>query len=282
MAFSVSPMVHKITLKPGETYQGKIFVANPLASTTDFHYKATLHPYSMTNNNVDFQTETSWSEIVDWITLENETGVLKPNDMEEITFTITVPENPPAGGQYAMIAVAQDISKEAGSSDSSVKNVYEMASLIYAEIEGETTHACEISENSIPGFVALGTPKTTIKLTNTGNVHETADTLLTVKNVITGENTNYTEKYEGGIQTLVMPSSERTVERDLEGLPQLGIFEVVQEVKCLDVNSYNSTIMVICPVWFIGLVVLLFVSIITTIIWRVHVHRKKSNKTIDF
>lgn len=275
MAFSVSPMVHKITLKPGETYEGKIFVANPLASTTDFYYKATLHPYSMNNNNSDFQTVTSWSEILDWITLENETGVLKPNDMKEITFTIRVPENPPAGGQYAMIAVGQDTSKDANVSGSSVKNIYEMASLIYAEIEGETTHACEISENSIPGFVAFGTPETTVKLINTGNVHETAKTTLKSKNIFTGDTTDYTEKYEKAIETLVMPSSERVAKRDLEGLPQLGIFEVVQEVECFDSHSYNSTIMVVCPIWFIALLILLLVSIISTIIWRVHIHRKK-------
>ena len=277
MAFSVSPMTHKITLKPGEIYRGKILVANPLTATNDFYYKASLHPYSVNNdtNKLDFQTMTGWSEMVNWITLENETGVLKPNDTSEILFTITVPDNPLAGGQYAMIAVAQDTEKTGEAVDSSVKSIYEMASLIYAEVEGETTHACEILENSVPNFVFEGVPQTVVKLANRGNVHESGKTFLTIKNLATGEIVNYTKNYEDGVETLVMPDSERTVVRDLEGLSKLGIFEVVQEVKCLDDYSHNSTIMVICPIWLIGLICLLLLVVIGAIVWRIRLRHKK-------
>ena len=282
-SFSVSPMTHKIFLKPGEIYHGRILVANPLASTEDFYYKATLHPYSVNDNNgLDFETQTDWSKIINWITLENETGMLKPNDMKEINFTITVPENPPSGGQYAMIAVTQDTEK-AFSSGSGVSNVYEMASLIYAEIEGETVHDCTVLENSAIGFVSSGVPTVTMRLSNRGNIHETAYSKLSSKNVITGETIDYTREYDDGLQTLVMPTSERTVERELENLPQLGIFEITQEVKCLDDVSTVSTLMVICPIWFMVLSAVLLASIIGTIFGVVFYRRRQKHiKTIDF
>lgn len=282
-SFSVSPMIHKISLKPGDVYRGRILVANPLVSTEDFYYKASLHPYSINDSNgLDFENQTDWSKIANWITLENESGVLKPNDIKEINFTITVPENPPSGGQYAMIAVTQDTEK-AISSGSGVSNVYEMASLIYAEIEGETTHNCTILENSATGFVSTGAPSVTMRLSNQGNIHETAYSKLSSKNVFTGETVDYTKEYGEGLETLVMPTSERTVTRELEGLPQLGIFEVTQEVRCLDDVSTVSTIMIICPIWFMALCELLLLTLIGTILGIVF-HKRKQNhiKTIDF
>ena len=45
--FIVSPMLEKISLRPGETYKGQIIVANPKDATEDFYYKLDISPYSV-------------------------------------------------------------------------------------------------------------------------------------------------------------------------------------------------------------------------------------------
>jgi hypothetical protein len=281
--FVVSPMIHKINLKAGETYTGEIVVANPKASSNDFYFKAVLSPYTVNKEDYspDFVTVSDWSKIVDWITIENPEGVLKPNDTQKVRFSIKVPENAPAGGQYAKIGI---VSNEPVNTTTSgvVQNVIEMASLIYADIEGETIHDGKILDTSISGFVALGKPMSNITVSNNGNVHETLTSTLSVKNVITGETILPTENIDGVYENLIMPETTRTVTRDLEVVPALGIFEVKQEVTYLGEHSEISTIMVVCPLWFMILVAATFISIISMIFYGRHLKRKKKEKHLHF
>lgn len=276
-SFTVSPMSQQIVLKAGETYHGSVKVLNPADATEDFYYKVDLSPYSLTNSDVaDFQTMSDWSRIVEWTTLDNTHGVLKPNESKYINFTIKVPENAPAGGQYAMIGVSSD--PQAKGEDSSVSNVVEMACLIYATIEGETVHEGKILENKTPGFIATGAPTTIITLENKGNVHEVATTKIKVKNVLTGEVLKFSEDDNDTYETLVMPESTRTVERELTGLPQLGIFEVTSDVSFLDSSLNNQTTIVICPIWFIVLVVATIASVVGMIFYSLHLRRKRNRR----
>lgn len=276
--FIVSPMSQNINLKAGDVYTGYITVANPAEATEDIHYKATLSPYSKSGEDYrsDFQTMSDWSRIVEWTKLENDKGVLKPNETTKVKFTIQVPENAPAGGQYLSIGVTMDASATSNS-DSTIQNVYEMASLVLAEIEGETTHEGKIVTNSISGFVATGSPKTTVTLSNEGNVHEVATAKITVKNVFGGQEVLDTQDDKNVYDITVMPESTRTVERDLEGLPQLGIFEVKQSISYLGQESNTTTVMVICPFWFMALVAATILSIIGMIAYKVHLKKKTKN-----
>ena len=280
-SFTVSPMIQKISLKAGETYNGYITVSNPVSATEDFSFKVSLAPYSVSNDNykVDFEHMSDWSRIVEWTELDTTKGTLKPNDKARISFTINVPEDAPAGGQYLMLAVSSD-DTISGTSSASIKNIYEMGSLVFAEIEGETKREGLVQENYVPGFVATGVPSTQITLKNDGNVHETAKTKIQIKNLLTGENYNLTNDGENTYETIVMPGTTRTVTRELENLPQVGIFEVTQSVSYLDSDSGTVVTMVICPIWFMALVLGVIISIIGMVCYGIHLKRKKAKKTI--
>ena len=282
-AFTVSPISQKIHLKPGETYRGSIKVANPAAATENFYYRTELYPYFITGDDyeTDFETVSDWSRIVDWTTIENPTGVLKPNDVEKIYFTIDVPLDAPGGGQYMMLGVSSDAPFEAEEGSFSVQNIYEMASVVYVDIEGEVRHSGRIVENEIPGIVTVGKPYVLTKLNNTGNVHETAKVAITVKNNITGETIVPKEGENNEFESIVMPESTRTLKREITGLPPLGVFEVTENVSYMDIETSNSTVVVLCPVWFIILVLFTIAAIIELLFYRRHKKRKKLEKTID-
>lgn len=282
-AFTVSPMSQSISLKPGETYDGSIMVANPAAATEDFYYVVEVHPYSILGDSyeTDFQTMSDWSRIVEWITLDDAEGVLKPNETKKVHFTINVPKNAPGGGQYAMLGVRSNTPID-DASKSAVQSVYEMASLLHAEVAGDVKHEGKIIENQIPGFVAEGKPSVTTKLSNTGNVHETAEISITVKNNFTGEMIYPRNNEDNTFESIVMPESTKTVSRELGSLPVLGIVEVSETVHYMGDELGTTGIMIICPVWFILLVLATILSIVGMVCYGVHLKHKKSQKVVDF
>lgn len=272
--FLLFPMSQKIELKAGEVYHGSITVAVPKDAKNEFPFKLAIYPYSVSGNDydVDLMTMNDRSQIVNWIKLEETSGVVQPNEMHEVKFAITVPEAAPAGGQYATIGVS--LNPENGGGDT-IQNIYEMSALILATVDGETVHSGEIVGNSVPGFVATGAPTASITLTNTGNVHETVTSSLKVKNLFSGEELALTDDNKNTYESVIMPETTREITRSLNNLPALGVFEVSQDVSYLGQESHFATVMVICPIWFIVLVICLFVSIVGTIIFGVHLRKKK-------
>ena len=282
-AFTVSPMSQKIHLKPGETYKGKIMVSNPVAATEDFYYKTILYPYSVSGEEytVDFDTQSDWSRIVEWTTLENDKGVLKPNDKQFVNFTIEVPQNAPGGGQYMMLGVSSDAPFE-NTESFAVQNIYEMGSVVYAEVEGDITHGGRILENNIPGFVTADVPQVSVRVTNAGNVHETAKVTISVKNILTGEMIFPEERVGNTFESTIMPQSTRILKRDLANMPAIGILEVTQNVSFMDENMDITSVMIICPIWFFFLVAGVIGALIGAICYGTHRKRKKMQKVVDF
>ncbi|MDO4526927.1 MAG: hypothetical protein Q4B87_02435 [Candidatus Saccharibacteria bacterium] len=275
-SFTVSPMKQKISLKAGETYEGSIMVANPAAATSDFAFKTTISPYSVgpDGETMDFETKSDRTQIVNWTELDVTSGVLRPNEMKKITFVIRVPETAPAGGQYMSIGVMSD--PNFYNQSGGVQETIEMCSLVLADVEGETTHTGEILENRVPSFVPSGTPETILVLNNKGNVHETAVTRIKIKNVITGEMVPVAGENNGEFETTVFPDAVRTVARKLDNLSPLGIYEVKQDIEYIGQTSSASSILLICPIWFIMLTISTVAAIIGVVIAKVVLKKKKA------
>ena len=279
--FTLMPMNQRFALTPGETYEGTIRVVNPADSKENFNYKAEVTPYGVlgADYTADLATITNQSAIVDWVKIENPTGSVEPNGYEDIKFTIKVPENAAGGGQYATIAVSSNNESQA-SEGVAVNNVFEMASIIYATVDGEINHEGEIAENNIPGFV-LSTPVTVSALiTNRGNVHEDATVIITAENFFTGEVILPTEDNEGEYSELIMPGTERLATREIDNLPALGVVHVQQSVYYMGKVDVKESNVIICPLWFMLLVFATIAAIVTVIVRIVLKHKKKKQKDV--
>lgn len=278
--FIVSPMLEKISLKAGETYTGSILIANPKDATEDFYYKISTSPYSVIGENyiADFETMSDWSRILEWTTLEDTEGTLKPNETRRIFYTIEVPKNAPAGGQYLKIGVTSNAA--ASGSGGAVQDVFEIASLVFAEIDGETTRGGRILEGKIPDFVTSSNPAVTAKFTNTGNVHETATTALYVKNLLGGGEIYPQNGENPEMESIIMPLSTRVVSRQIPNLPVVGIFEVKETISYRGDTMDVTSVMVVCPAWFILLILATIASILGMVFYGRHLKRKKFKKQL--
>lgn len=281
--FTLTPMNQDIELVPGQTYTGYITISNPADATSDFHYQVSVDPFSVIGEDytIDLATQHNRSMITEWITVPEPTGTLKPNESQQVEFTIEVPENAPAGGQYAALAVS---SNPAAAEDGSlaVQNVLEIASVIYAKVAGETVHEGQILENKIPGFVANPPAKLTAVLQNTGNVHDYAYYTITVSDFFTGQVILPTAEADGHYAEAIMPDSTFLSQREISNLPAVGVVKVTQTIRF---NGEVSTVegnIIICPVWFMLLILLTFAALVTTIVLMVKKHRrhKASRKSL--
>ncbi len=275
--FTIMPMSQQVSLTPGETYTGTLTIVNPVDATEDFHYKIEISPYGVVGEDyqADLRSVTGRNEITKWIEIEEPTGTVKPNESKKVTFKINTPKNAAAGGQYAALTVSSD-SNTASSNGVSVNNVFEMASLIYGTVGGDITRGGEILENNVPGFIAVPPLETSVKLENTGNIHEVATVVLKVTNFFTGDVIFPTGEETGEFSEIVMPETTYLATRNVSNLPALGVVKVSQTVYYRGQDaSVTEREVIICPIWFMLLVIACIAAIVAFIVSRVRKHRKK-------
>lgn len=276
-SFLIAPMNQHFDLQPGEVFKSSIKVANPAGSTSNFKYVVSVAPYGVIGEDyeADFVTNSAWNQIANWITIENDKGELAPNEVEYINFTITVPENAPAGAQSATIVVTRD-ADESQNTGMLMENVFEMASIVYANIAGEVRHDGSIISNDVPFFSDSPAVAVGVMFDNNGNVFEEATIEISAKNVISGETILPTDINNGVYTETIVPETRRYVRRNVSDLPFLGIVQIEQKVYYNGDTSVVSQNVIICPIWFMALVGLTIALFAAAIVKMVKMHKKKN------
>ena len=257
----VSPSTNKLVLLPGETYEGYITVTGANQNTENVDYVVSVTPYGLNageNGKTDytspnFENRTNYNSIVDWITIKNNTGTVSPNTTNKVYYTIEVPEDVAAGGQYATLMVSQDSSKSKDGEGVRIQNVFQIASIIYAESSGETRDTGEIIENNVPAFLFDGSKfEATSYLKNTGNIHTEAEYTLQVWPLFSGEEICTNE--EESTKSLVFPDTEKYHSESCS-LPPFGIFNVKHTVKIFDQVLTVERMVIVCPIWLLFIII---------------------------
>lgn len=279
--FTVTPTNQQITLDPGQVYEGYITVINASGATGDLHYEAVVTPYSVLglNYSVDLANESARTSISKWITIEEPTGTIKPNEAKDLKFTITVPENAPIGGQYATIAISsnEDLPQQEGFN---IQSVLEIASVIYANVNGEIIHSGEVQDVNIPGF-AFATPISVgATIINNGNTHEIAHTTLTVNDYFSGRLILPSDQESGRYDDFVMPETTYYSSHDLPELAPLGVYKISQTISYGETDLHTEKVLVVCPLWLIVLAIITLAAIITAIVLLIRKHRRRKRLVV--
>ncbi len=256
---TVSPMYQKKVLAPGYTEVGTFTVSNPAQSAGPVSFSVEIRPFSYDSEKGEvFAEKENYSEIVDWITLETTEGTLEPNEHREISFTIDVPEDTTAGGQYAAIIV-----KSLNSQVGPINESFELAHLIYAEVSGEAIRKGNVDSAEVPGFLLSGDIYGGATITNEGNVHSYATQVLKVLPLFGNE--EYFTNEEDPQSNLIMPDATRYTSVKWDGTPSMGIFRVKYAIEFEGVTSEVEKVVIVCPLWLLITIVvaiaLLFVRI---------------------
>ena len=262
----VSPTKQKISLAPGSAYVGTFKVHN--AGAAPFNYSVSATPYSVTNDSYspDYTGLTNYTQIADWITFEKPTGYLLPGEIAEVAYTVNVPKDAPAGGQYAAL-MAQ--TEDGNAEDATVAVIHRVGMILYAAVPGETRESGEIIKNTVNTFY-FNPPLTVSSLVkNTGNVEQTAKYTVKIYPLFSNEAVfSNEEKPDKEKQLDVIPETSRFNSITWEGAPQIGIFSVEQTIEFAGQVSTNKKLVLICHLWLLFVIFALLFFIIFWLVSR--------------
>ena len=281
VGFSMSPMDQKIVLEPGDSYTSSLKIHNPGTHTTDVEYEISVEPFYVNEDYTTiFENVSNRGMMTDWITINSPTtGILKPNDTAEIVFTINVPSDAPAGGQYATVLASSHSKGQSGEGiNPMIDEVRRIGHLVYAEIAGDTVRQGEIMDANVPSFLLSGNIKGTSAVKNMGNVHGTATYRLQVFPLFSDEEV-YTNVEKPETHT-ILPDRTYYNETEWEKTPSLGVFNVVYSVEFEGVTTEVSKMVIICPVWLLFLILFVVIAIIFWIVMRAR-SRGKNKRAQD-
>lgn len=266
----ISPATLDLDLKPGEKYTTTFKVQN--TGQKDFDFEVSASPYSVTNENydMDFLTETQYTDIADWVSFSMTEGELKPGDSKEITATINVPKDVPAGGQYGIILAR--IMDDRSDSGTGVAITKQVGIVLYSNVEGKTRVEGKIEENKVPSFMFNPPITATSVIENTGNTHIEAEYVLQVFPFFGGEEIFTNE--ENPVKRKILPETRRYNEMSWDGAPKLGLFKVKQTIKAFGETSVTEKVVFICPIWFLFIIVLILFCVVFWIVSRIRGRNK--------
>lgn len=284
----VSPMLQELLLTPGEQYQGTILISNGDKALSDLEYSIGVGSYGWNHSDddkddyggIDVDTKTQYNMIMDWIELEKDSGIVQPNTQEKVLFTINVPENAPAGAQYASFLVTnktKDDEENNSDGDSvQIKSETRLASAIIANIAGTTTEKGAILENSFPSFLLNGHLEASSMVRNDGNMFTKPEYILQVWPLGSDEEICTNEEKPG--TELVLPETQRFHMESCE-LPSLGIFRAKQTVRIFGEESILEKTIIVCPIWLLFVIFFVIAGLIIWIVMRVRARGKNNKKS---
>ncbi|MBR0431121.1 hypothetical protein IJJ05_02440 [Candidatus Saccharibacteria bacterium] len=277
---TISPPQQKIVLVPGETFEGTIKVSNSGEAKNDLEYSVTIGSFGLgkdENGNVDYNdtdtdTITVYNQMMEWITLGKESGAVAPNTTDIVPFTINVPLDAPAGGQYATIIFQDDTENNESGGNVTIKSVLRFAASIFAEVAGETRDEGVITENNIPSFIFNNKLSAGSTVKNNGNVHTDASYILQVWPLFSDEEICTNEEEPN--TSLIMPETSRYHVEECS-LPAIGIFRAKQTVSIFGETSVTEKTVVVCPMWLLFLIIFAIALLIIWIIAKAKAGKKR-------
>ncbi|MBQ2695655.1 hypothetical protein IJG04_03430 [Candidatus Saccharibacteria bacterium] len=292
VSFAVSPMNQKIVLNPGESYTGAFTITDPGTSKTDIEYNITLEPFYVDENYSTIHEEYgNTGEILDWITIKSPTqGTLTPNNSDKIVFTIDVPNDAPAGGQYASFTVkaeqpSEDITddnsenKNSEGANTMINEEMSIAHLLFVDITGNSVRQGEIIDANVPSFLLSGNITGSSSIKNTGTTHGTSKYTLQVFPLFSDEEV-YTNAEDPDTHT-ILPDRTLYNETTWDNTPAIGIFNVVYTVEFEGVTQQVSKMVIKCPIWLLFIIIFIIVAIVVWLVFRAKTRGKKSRKNAE-
>lgn len=282
IGISMSPPNQKIILNAGESYTGSFTVANAQTNDGDFKYKVDVRPFYVDgNDNIIYQNTEGYNQIVSWTSVNPVSGILPLGGSENIYFTINVPSDAPAGGQYMAITVSSDSSGIRNNDTESelglnmTQNI-SMAHIVYTEIAGTTVRQGEIQDANVPSFILNGNITGSCVIKNTGNVHGTATYKLQVFPLFSNEEV-YTNE-ESPDEKTILPDRSLYNETVWDKTPGIGIFNVKYTVEFEGVTTEVSKLVIKCPIWLMFIIIFAVFVLIFYFVAKVRARKKAAKK----
>ena len=275
---NVSPSTASVALKPGAVVDYSLVVTNDNAESLDITVYAA--PYSIQNEDydVDFEKETSRTQLSRWIsfikadgsTTDKYQATIAGNSKSYINYRVTIPEDLPAGGQYATIFIQTNEASVEPLESSGIQAIPRVGVVIYGRnTGGENNESAEITDVSIPLFLLNGPVYASALVKNTGNTDIEVKYDFTITSIVG------TELYHSEGTDPIIPDASRRERQEWANTQPMGIFNVKYRIEVLGEVQETTKLVIILPAYMI--VIAFFVLTLLTI-WIIILIRKRRER----
>lgn len=272
----ISPVSNRVNLKGGQTLDYSFRIQGKPGSS----FRIYAAPYSVTNEDYElsFSNQTNYTQLSRWIkfydaagNLASEATLTIPNDADSliVNYSISVPVDVPAGGQYAMIFAESAGNGQSESTGSGIRTISRAGLIVYGSTSGNTIESAEINEYNFNSFLTSGRLTTNAKIHNSGNTDFEVSSTLTVKSIFGRVLYDDTQRHD------VLPETDRRISSEWTSTPALGVFNVTYKVSAADATREESKIVIIIPIFVIIIALILLTSLI---IWTIILLRKRKER----
>lgn len=272
----VSPMNESIILSPGDVYRGSFGVNNPGYGEEDITYHTEVGPFYVDENyNPVYENVDGNSEMADWIKVtKGATGTLKPNEVATVEFEIDVPEDAPAGGQYAEISVIVQVSSGEGTEGINIGESMAIGHVILAEVTGHSVSSGRIYDMGVDSFILGGNIRAYSTVENTGNVHGQAIYHMKVYPIFSDQVVYDNEGTEQ--KQYILPGRKYQNETIWYDTPMVGIYNVQYSVEFMGETSEVTRMVIVCPWWLLLLISMGLILMVLRIVMLVKMRKKRN------
>lgn len=236
---SITPVRQLQKGQPGKVSDGSFTIAN--LTQKPMQVSLSVQSFSVTDYAYDFRF--SLPPDNNWLILGQTLVTLAPNQSQKIPYSIAVPANSPAGGQYYTIFAST-------SRDSGLKEQVQVGSLVYFTVDGKLIKTHERLDSKIPHITFAPKVSTEQTIKNTGNVHYLANFSLEPKGL-------FSSGVPGSSSHLLMPGRTRTIttSTSLPFLPGIYALDSSLSTDTTALETNRSYILYVPP-WSIALAIL--------------------------
>ena len=180
-SFRISPAILKIELAPGKVTEQKITIDNLLDSPLPL--KATIEGFDASDeeNGIKVTDQVITSPLTNWIKLDNEDSIIPAKSSQTFTATITVPDQVPFGGYYAVIFFSPVLSPLELSTNNQIGAKVGVLALANIGVTNKENDANILNFDLDKTFYNKENPTALLRVKNTSLNFFTAKPTLTIK-----------------------------------------------------------------------------------------------------
>jgi hypothetical protein len=265
---TITPTAVHETLKPNSVTHGAFAVTNSGKSSLVFNLSAA--PYSVKNYSYDpvFIPIPGRPNVASWISFSKTKGTLQSNQSAEVDYTVTVPQNTPPGGYYAVAFAETPV--QSANSLAGINLYQRVGYILYIQVPGPAQKTGGVSGWDVK-FLQQQSLTATLFIKDSGSIDYASAINVNVQDIFG------TTKYSFNGQKVILPQTIRKVTLNWGGAPPFAIFKIKGSVSVFG-QSYNlPTKYVLVMSNYVRAIVaaILFVVIILPVV-RYLINRKRS------
>ncbi|MDR0591242.1 MAG: hypothetical protein LBG75_01630 [Candidatus Nomurabacteria bacterium] len=284
----ISPPTRRIAVDPGSTctkdQQGGYIIKVTNRGKDSFMFTMSAKPYSMKDTKYEspsYDGQTSYTQLSRWITFPKQEYTLAAGETVDVPFVVTVPEDVPGGGQYAVIFASTTGSKKAADG-SIIEAIYQPGMIVFARVSGETREEGKVESMKIEGFQppkyeagANENPlSSTALVKNSGNIDFTVTSSMVVSSIFSSEEVAKVNSEK----LTVFPGTSRQFSLSWKDSPSIGIYNVKQSLTVLGKEYTTSNLVVVVSLVLIAIVAICLVLIVVGLVVFFKLRRGGSKK----